>query len=389
MHAYMCVNESILFMKGTFTVLLPLLYGSSWKRNFKDCYEALTMSIKEISPNFHICIIDADHSLHEKFSQYIMNDTRSIKFLTSEIGDSMSKNWLQTRFNPNQSYIVATGVSEINHSHNVPLSFPWKIMTNNKLSQLSSQRITYLRISKDDPTLLSTSYESNYMIITMLKQLISDNDVYSTIYDTYKKILQYIYCIINADDHYRTCSWNTRLFHYLKFPESNPDVVVHDSNIVIVYDAYPKSKYHYLMFSRNLKDDKNKFLNALDQLNRNDLPQLYIMRDFSREFTKKNHQNVNFFIGFHAIPSMKPLHMHIISDDLVSTSLKTRYHWNSFTTSFFITIERVIMDIETNGHFKIDHQEQKRILDSKTLHCHRCSFNASSIARIKDHLKCH
>jgi len=41
-------------------------------------------------------------------------------------------------------------------------------------------------------------------------------------------------------------------------------------------------------------------------------------------------------MGYHAMPSMQRLHLHVISTDFNSPYLKTKYHWNSFTTSFFL-----------------------------------------------------
>lgn len=52
-----------------------------------------------------------------------------------------------------------------------------------------------------------------------------------------------------------------------------------------------------------------------------------------------NRQIDEFKIGFHAEPSMQQLHLHVISTDFDSTFLKTKKHWNSFNTIFFITHE--------------------------------------------------
>lgn len=45
-----------------------------------------------------------------------------------------------------------------------------------------------------------------------------------------------------------------------------------------------------------------------------------------------------FKIGFHALPSMRRLHLHVISDDFFSPYLKTKLHWNSFHTHFFYSL---------------------------------------------------
>lgn len=43
-----------------------------------------------------------------------------------------------------------------------------------------------------------------------------------------------------------------------------------------------------------------------------------------------------FRIGYHAQPSLDQLHLHVISKDFDSEFLKTKKHFNSFTTDFFI-----------------------------------------------------
>lgn len=43
-----------------------------------------------------------------------------------------------------------------------------------------------------------------------------------------------------------------------------------------------------------------------------------------------------FKIGYHAEPSLLQLHLHVISMDFHSPTLKTERHWNSFNTKLFI-----------------------------------------------------
>lgn len=47
----------------------------------------------------------------------------------------------------------------------------------------------------------------------------------------------------------------------------------------------------------------------------------------------------NFKIGYHALPSMQQLHLHVISNDFDSPCLKTKKHWNSFCTDFFLPVK--------------------------------------------------
>jgi len=54
----------------------------------------------------------------------------------------------------------------------------------------------------------------------------------------------------------------------------------------------------------------------------------------------------DFKVGFHAEPSMQRLHLHVISRDFVSPSLKTKKHWNSFNTDLFVPYKSKILRTE-------------------------------------------
>ena len=45
--------------------------------------------------------------------------------------------------------------------------------------------------------------------------------------------------------------------------------------------------------------------------------------------------------GVHTIPSLRPLHVHIISEDLLSPYVRTKKHYNSFATDFFYPLEEL------------------------------------------------
>ena len=64
--------------------------------------------------------------------------------------------------------------------------------------------------------------------------------------------------------------------------------------------------------------------------------------------------------SFHSTPSLYPLHLHIISSDLVSDAIKNKYHWNSFTLipSFFIPIDTILMSFNIKNKLEVEHQHQ-------------------------------
>ena len=54
---------------------------------------------------------------------------------------------------------------------------------------------------------------------------------------------------------------------------------------------------------------------------------------------------LTFRAGFHVVPSMKHLHLHVISQDFDSARLKNKKHYNSFTTPFFIDVEAAMDEL--------------------------------------------
>ena len=74
--------------------------------------------------------------------------------------------------------------------------------------------------------------------------------------------------------------------------------------------------------------------------------------------------------GFHAIPSLRPLHMHAISDDVkadaaaggrTAPAMKRKEHWNSFNTEFFLPITTVKADLSHQGRLHIDVAKMKQL----------------------------
>ena len=68
----------------------------------------------------------------------------------------------------------------------------------------------------------------------------------------------------------------------------------------------------------------------------------------TKELVSKNSE-LEFRCGFHAIPSMAQVHMHVISQDFISPCLKTKTHWNSFNTPYFIDADKVLEYLSKEG----------------------------------------
>ena len=82
-------------------------------------------------------------------------------------------------------------------------------------------------------------------------------------------------------------------------------------------------------------------------------------------------------------PSMRQLHLHVISQDFNSKHLKNKKHWNSFNTDFFRDSVDVIDEVSNNGKAALRHDEK---LLSMELRCHRCRSAHPNIPRLKSHI---
>lgn len=130
--------------------------------------------------------------------------------------------------------------------------------------------------------------------------------------------------------------WSLGLVESMNNPET---IVKKTENTVVIHDKYPKAKIHYLV----LPEDN---INSIYKLNSSHVS---LLKEFGEIYDemKAEHKSHNLRAGFHAAPSMQRLHMHIISTDMVSSCLKTKIHWNSFTTKFFLPYQGKLIEIPT------------------------------------------
>ncbi|XP_054712874.1 aprataxin-like isoform X2 [Uloborus diversus] len=169
----------------------------------------------------------------------------------------------------------------------------------------------------------------------------------------------------------------------LKASMHDPSLIVkQDELIVIIKDKYPKAKHHYLILPK--ADVRN-----LKALNIDHLSLLKHMQDEAKKLINGIESPSGFKIGYHAVPSMSQLHLHAISQDFDSPCLKTKTHWNAFTTEYFIDSEDVIRDVEKYGKVCcIDERSAKEIL-KKDLRCHICNESLKNMPKLKEHILVH
>lgn len=123
----------------------------------------------------------------------------------------------------------------------------------------------------------------------------------------------------------KTGHWSMGLLSSLE----DPDLFVSSDDLVtVIRDKYPKAEFHYLIIPK-------ENISSLKVVTKKHLPLLQHMEVVAKKLTQEQKLKV-FKIGYHAEPSMVRLHLHVISNDMNSTCLKTKKHWNSFNTDFFL-----------------------------------------------------
>ncbi|KAF3910174.1 Aprataxin [Orbilia brochopaga] len=220
---------------------------------------------------------------------------------------------------------------------------------------------------------------------------------------------------------------------YLSHPESLPSgvVLLHNADFVVLSDAYPKATVHALILPRDLAVTHLHPINALNS----NPALLFSLREISEQIRtllakelQRTHAKYSateqirqkafealedravaepgfdpdseesqsslpphrdwascIKIGVHSRPSMSNLHIHVISEDMHSQSMKKKAHFNSFNSRFFVRLDEFPLA-----------QNDPRIPDvgsmSSTLKgdmvCWRCGRNyKNKFKELKEHLE--
>ena len=97
-------------------------------------------------------------------------------------------------------------------------------------------------------------------------------------------------------------------------------VFAETQHVVVVYDGFPKARVHLLLM---LKDDLLPPATSVGALQAIHASQLRLLHDLGRqiaasECVQRRAEGWPLLLGYHAIPSLHPLHLHLISTDLYS-----------------------------------------------------------------------
>lgn len=105
------------------------------------------------------------------------------------------------------------------------------------------------------------------------------------------------------------------------------------------------------------------------------------------EKIKEKEPEAKFYVGYHAVPSMKLLHLHVISDDFDSQRLRKLHHWNIFNTDFFIMSHKALEIIKEKGKIDIDEKKYEDMLQDHPK-CNICG-KVVEFDELKEHRRMH
>ncbi|KAG0306435.1 hypothetical protein BGZ97_000752, partial [Linnemannia gamsii] len=117
-----------------------------------------------------------------------------------------------------------------------------------------------------------------------------------------------------------------------------------DAKTMVLKDKFPKAHFHALVLP-------NRVVATLDQLVSSEgvtiVKQLVERGKIIIARESKRSPHLRFKMGFHAVPTMRQVHMHVISTDMDSEYAARIPVYNSYTTEFFLTPDQVIRIIES------------------------------------------
>eukprot|EP01059_Diplonema_ambulator_P036761 TRINITY_DN932_c0_g2_i1.p1 TRINITY_DN932_c0_g2~~TRINITY_DN932_c0_g2_i1.p1 ORF type:complete len:216 (+),score=45.79 TRINITY_DN932_c0_g2_i1:34-681(+) len=139
-------------------------------------------------------------------------------------------------------------------------------------------------------------------------------------------------------------TWQHAL-HKIAMRGAGEGVVWCDDEILIMHDKYPKSTVHLLVLPRK------HTLVAIDRLTCEDIPLLRRMEAAAWWWlanSKIVQKGMRFASGYHAVPSMMQMHLHVFSTDMLKLHSNVR-HYNTFTTAYLRPTEDVQDELEETG----------------------------------------
>ncbi|KAF5358183.1 hypothetical protein D9756_001624 [Leucocoprinus leucothites] len=201
-----------------------------------------------------------------------------------------------------------------------------------------------------------------------------------------------------------------------------------------IFDAYPKSIFHFLVLPRVLSPEPTSLLKPSDKdtcpqssvqepetpppsvtdlsslralLNSKSISKdrakqvilslkedaLGVKAEIEKEMQKRYGFIWDVWIGFHGVPSMEHMHLHVLSADLHSERMKNKKHYNSFHPKhgFFLHVDEVLAWFEAKPSYyqniaKLSPNKYEPLL-KEPLVCFHCDVEKKNMPTLKAHLQ--
>lgn len=201
------------------------------------------------------------------------------------------------------------------------------------------------------------------------------------------------------------------LYKYIRDDESSMEGIIFRSDICsLIVDAYAKASVHLLLIPmesfyriREVKEMNAESFQKIQEFHQIahqvasciELGDRSICPLISEEWflkIRKNYQHQPLRCGYHAIPSLYPLHLHIISADFISPRMNKKIHWNKFTTEFFVTTKTVEQFLTASSHRSqclgsmLPSDDVYDALLRQPLACHCCGENFKTMPKLTTHV---
>ncbi|XP_062705010.1 aprataxin-like protein isoform X1 [Aedes albopictus] len=194
--------------------------------------------------------------------------------------------------------------------------------------------------------------------------------------------------------------WFNALIRDMQFPTNH---VARSDLAVVIRDKFPKSRYHFLVLPwadiDNVYQVYSSMANTIDipiyrassfQLTSQHIPLLNEMLRLGLQAIEVSRcLRADFSMGFHMKPSMRRLHLHVISNDFTGRGMKTEKHWNIFHTDLFMPFGSILAELEERGHIHQRSPAYIQSLLSTPLECNQCDRQFETIVTLKAHLLGH
>ncbi|GAA5958784.1 hypothetical protein JCM8115_000352 [Rhodotorula mucilaginosa] len=205
-------------------------------------------------------------------------------------------------------------------------------------------------------------------------------------------------------------SWNKVLEDYarLKKPERElpPGVFVAATRkTTTIFDGFEKAKFHLLILPREPFELEGgstlsgPALSSLSQLLKSPYAlqvlkelqsQAEEVKDMIRDEMEKEYGwSWGVQAGFHAVESMRHVHVHVISTDFLSPKLKNKKHWNSFhpTLGYFLHLSDVIAAVEASKNPLRDPKHYEALLKTDLVSTYPPHASFATLPKLKEHLE--